>query len=188
MRQVYILVVMIVASLFFVSISQAADATAWNGTKWGMSKEQLVNLFKDQIVHLDSIETFGPSGLYADIGLNDYKIGNYLYKVRFLMDSSSHLLSQINISSVDKPTKARYYILEKMLVGKYGQWAYKSEDNTPKERISRRVMLDRSENIKAVWYVKNTAINLTYLNLGDGIKPILSLCYKRKGSEVDDNL
>jgi hypothetical protein len=158
-----------------------------------MSKSEIIELFKNEIVHLNKVENY--KSMYAEIGLNDYKIGNFLYNVRFLMDRSSGLLVQVNISKspnnplVKNATRADYDVLERLLFDKYGKWSYKSEDKEPDKRVSRGVVIDGTTSIKTTWNFKSSTIELTYLELDSNIPPILTLSYKKKiASTTKDKL
>ncbi len=191
MKKVMIILSLIAILLTGISVyaQQPADIQGWNGAKWGMSKAEIMKLFKDEIVLLDKKESYMRS--YAEIGLNDYKIGNYLYNVRFLMDGSTNKLLQVNITkspnnSITKGvTKTDYEVLERLLFDKYGKWSYKTEDKTPDERISRTVVLDGSETIRTSWNLKSTVIELSYTKLASNMPIYLTLTYKQK--KVADN-
>lgn len=178
------------AVLFFFlflghGIAQTDDISGWNGTKWGMSKVEIVELFKDEIVQLGKKGIYS-GNRYAELGLNNYNIANSFYDVIFLMDSTG-ALSQINIQPGTligvlpsgerlertkgplgvSSSRVNYNTIEKLLFEKYGKWSYQKED--------------RSE-ITTTWDFQSTTITLSFMDLKYPLSPRLILTYKQRGS------
>jgi hypothetical protein len=166
-------------------IAQTDDISGWNGTKWGMSKIEIMELFKGEIVKLEKKETYSHAR-YAEFGLNNYKIGNSYYDIRFLMDSTG-ILSQVNIKpgtligvlpSGERLERNKnnlgvvasrddYNKLEKLLFEKYGNWFYQKS-----ERLK----------ITTTWEFPSTTIELNFSDLGYPLPTMVILTYKPRGT------
>jgi hypothetical protein len=184
MKKAFIML-MILSFAFPLCAQDFDDIQGWNGVRWGMTNAEILETFKGEAIQLPRPDNY--KSHYADIGLNNYKISNNTYNVRFLMSRTTNTLLQVNIAPTGNISKTNYDILEKLLFDKYGKWAYKNEDKEPDKRVSRTIVLDGTVKILTAWNFKNTDIELSYNEIASDIR-FLTLSYKKRDNADNSKL
>ena len=79
------------------SFSQPADVYGWRGAKWGMTKQQIQDVFGDEVSEYQGNSPFQGEVNNAELFINDLPIENSSYKAIFVVDAKSKLLKWVYI-------------------------------------------------------------------------------------------
>ncbi len=80
MKRIIILVCMLIALIAIPASAQnVIDVKGWNVTIWGMTENELNDLFPNKIIKFNKREYLDKNKIYRDFGLQDFEIdGNEL--------------------------------------------------------------------------------------------------------------
>jgi hypothetical protein len=162
------------------------DVDGWSKAKWGMAEAEVWQAFQGEAVRFPERRNY--KNTYATIGIPDYRIGNYRFKVMFMLDSKTNLLTGVNIQPFDQDVgglllgnyrgpvpdgpgpEALFDELKPLLTQKYGQ-PTSSETSRTNEHI-------------AVWRFPTTTIQLNYSTVL-GIRSMVLNYRKNQKSDLD---
>jgi hypothetical protein len=154
-----------------------AAEPAWRASTWGMSNEEILQAFKAEAHKLATPEKFKDGIAY--VGINDLKINDTPFQVRFIMDPQSRLKEVILrvADSVQFPG-TRFAELDELLTLKYGKPAYSNDRIENDRRLGNVVILSDTVK-KRVWKQQSTTIELTYTAMPELKVRILTICYQQ---------
>ena len=156
----------------------AQDFMGWNKTHWGMTENEILEVFKDKIVRFDQTESYRDGKEFASIGMKDLEIINTKFNVSFVMDQDTKKLIRVTLQPADKTViPIMFKILEMELMEKYGTPFYR--DNTS---------ADRKTELLAAWYFPSTIIQLGYFAEADLSFRSLSIQYMQNSKKDYDKL
>lgn len=132
--------------------NNAKDVPGWNNTRWGMTEDEIKEIFKDKIVKLDTVEHYGNLKQYSSIGLKDIEIINTKFNVFFVMDEDTKKLVKVVLRHAEPFSIVfMFKLLEAELMKKYGPPFYR--DTTSES--------DKVE-LFAMWNFPSTQFRLYY--------------------------
>lgn len=155
MRRLFIIILIFESIIWGNSklFGQPKDVEGWSKAQWGMTEEQILEIFKGEVVRLDKVEFY--ENWYASIGINNLEIGGDKFYVHFLMNKKKKTLQQVNIIAKEEALQGIevvFEFLEQLLVEKYGKPSFKNE-----EEYKGRV----------IWNFPTTVIELSYLVISE---------------------
>lgn len=151
-----------IVMLFMASSSWAQDPIdikGWNNTLWGMTEDNIRQLFEGQITVIKKQE-IDDGKLYRNLSLNKYNIAGVDFDVLFEMGTADNRLRSVRLVCI--PALNSYFgRFEQLLTGKYGP---------PKSK-------DGSQSGKtASWFLPSTKIELIFSHMY-GFGNILNILY-----------
>lgn len=106
--------------------NNAKDVPGWSNTRWGMTEDEIKEIFKDKIVKLENIQHYANDKEYASIGLKDVEIIGAKFNVFFVMDQDTKKLVKVVIRHAEQfSVVIMFKLLEVELMKKYGPPFYK---------------------------------------------------------------
>lgn len=146
----------------------ADDPAGWNGAKWGMTEEQILQALPGQAVRLDPPEKFN----HARVHIPTLDLAGASFHVYFVPDEKGGLNSVLLSPEKEPPIGFDFLFqsLQNLLVEKYGQpWVSTEGHNT-----------------EIRWSLKTTTITLSRIKFPEFPNlQIISLQYKRKDPDLD---
>lgn len=156
------------------SHSQPKDVNGWKGAKWGMTIQQVKNVFGNEISEDPDAKEF--QGSITPLFIDSLAIGNSSYKVQFTFDAKSKFLKRVLIEPKNSITAiVSMKDLDERLTKKYGQPIWKQDENT-------RSM----EKLNRTWVFPSSTIELKYLKIKSTNGVFALLIYTKK--EEEENL
>lgn len=157
----------LISVLLFSAVPICAQSTfdikGWNDARWGMTENELKNIFKDTLIKTDKRQYMDDNKLYRDLKMSNFFIDGINFNVFFEMGSDNNKLKRVRL--VDLPAIPSYFNqLEHLLTMNYGTPLQKSETS---QALSR----DRYKK-SASWLFPSTKIELSYThsqNLSDSL-------------------
>jgi hypothetical protein len=144
---------------------RAADDAGWNKAKWGMTLQQVAQVYPEAR-QLPKPETYKQQGqsFASVLGIERFELAGAIYNVRFLMDASN-TLGGVILSRRDNITLATdHNVLEKLLTQKYGQPSIAKNDADGGRSVSwTPAGVSITLNHIAIPTIREFAIKLIYL-------------------------
>jgi hypothetical protein len=112
----------ILSYLCFTSISaHAADDAGWNNAKWGMTSEQIIQIYPEAraLAKPEKYEQVGEI-FNAVLGIERFELATQIYRIRFLMDAKNVLGGVILAHDDQFKMTVEQATLENLLTQKYG--------------------------------------------------------------------
>ena len=106
--------------------TQIKDIKGWRVTEWGMNKNHLQSLFKDEIDILEVPEEKGRNRI-CELCIKNFKINNEIFNIYFVTRKDNGELVQTILKLVDNDGvdfEAGFFHLERLLTLKYGKSHY----------------------------------------------------------------
>ena len=135
----------------FFLLQRPADVKGWSTTTWGMTEQQVIEMFKGKAVKVKEPEE-RKEGFFLKI--KDWEIGRQNYEVSFRFEPRKRTLTAVTLVPFEKNHDTLVDIaqdLEQQLVRKYGQ-------------ASHRKSKPRDENLTLDWNFSSTIIELTLIS------------------------
>lgn len=155
----------------FSDLAQPKDVEGWGKTKWGMTEEQLLNIFEGQVERLPRNEEC--HGGCATLRINDMEIEGSHFKVYLHLNYTTNKLDHVAIEPEgEHMDDAAFDSLIRMLIQKYGAPTSQKDDKNIFGQTKKRT-----------WIFPSTVIELSWMELS-GALTILN--YKPNNKE--DNL
>jgi hypothetical protein len=155
---------------FGIMYSQSnSEVAGWRGTKWGMSVEDVKNIFGSELSEIDNPEAF-PDDYYPFM-IRDYEIADQTYDVKFIFKKDSHTLYQIKIVKMLESGynwKNIIIELEAALGEKYGTPSFKNDNP-----------------YNCTWSLPSIKIELEYLK---GTICYIYLCYSQPNNDIKSKI
>ena len=150
----------------FCLSAMAADADiksveGWSNSRWGMTREEIAEVFKGQVVQLPKPEKFGYGE--ANTVIEQIQLCGELFKVWFLEDPKTQALKAVLIKPLKGEVQAgRDFLnpdtlfdgLHRLLIEKYGQPTV-ATDKKPDSTLRKRKMFSE-------WIFPHTIIELDW--------------------------
>lgn len=141
--------------MLFVTVSSWAqdpiDIKGWNNTSWGMTEENIIQLFGGKITKFAKQEV-DDGKFYRKISLDNFNIDGVNFNAVFEMGSVDNRLRRVRLIC-DPAISLHFSKFEQLLTSKYGQPKSKDETRTDKS---------------ASWMLPSTKIDLDYSHLSIG--------------------
>jgi hypothetical protein len=106
MKTIAILLALSIAVLAQQPIEHAAgseiakDIDGWSKAKWGMTEAEVWRAFQGEAIRFAEKRNYKDD--YAMIGIPNYTIGRSRFKIMFMLDSKTNLLTGVNIQPFDQ--------------------------------------------------------------------------------------
>ncbi|MFN7362255.1 MAG: hypothetical protein ACK5ZC_02875 [Pirellulaceae bacterium] len=125
------------------------DVKGYHRTCWGMTSEEIIEIFPSTIRKLEKRENYKDS--YAAYAIPEVSIGGFDATVEFQMSSVTDRLQQVLVRFAEPALfETGFQALMQMLADKYGTPAIQNGSET---------------DATAIWRFPTTTIELKYLNL-----------------------
>ncbi len=87
---------MVITFALGTSLAQTPkDVEGWRGARWGMTEDELLAAFKNEIIRVDR-RTYRIG--YSTLAIKDFEIFGDRYDVAFVMDNTDQKLLAVNLS------------------------------------------------------------------------------------------
>ncbi|MDQ3819286.1 MAG: hypothetical protein M3247_05555, partial [Thermoproteota archaeon] len=154
--------ILILFSLFLIlavpSSSQPKDVVGWQGTRWGMSEQDLIGVFGSRLKKLPKRMDF--LKWHVDYVIPEFQLENNIYTVFFQMDDKTNKLAQVlirlNEMESQIPREQIFNNLVSLLTREYG-----SPSGNADNRYSFLVKY-KGIDLSRTWKFPTTTIELGY--------------------------
>jgi len=159
-KKIFVLLIgMIFLGLNFGSVATAdIDILGWQKIKWGMSKDEVLKIYKTKI---------DEDGMY--ISLNPFTIKEFKFTVIFIFDEKDKIMAVTlrHIKNESLPNLWAFKVIKNLLIKKYSAFSITDDDG---------------QNIQHTWIKKSgTVIIGCYYSIIDA----MYLCYQPKPEVLD---
>lgn len=144
------------------------DTKGWYKAQWGMTEDQLLELFKDDIKKTERVDF---QDTYSTLEIDNYDLNNSKFRITFRMDKENNKLKEV-VLFCKIATACMFNDFENLLIEKYGSPT--KSDLTRDQLGSKRI---------STWILLNTKIDLSYNTASPSMHPFLSIIYKSSKKE-----
>ncbi len=107
------------------------DIKGWNTTSWGMTEDDIINMFPEKIVKIDQgKKQHSNSETFTPLKIQKYTVGDADLEIFFEMGVKDKKLQQVRMICRN-PLPSQFTDFEKLLIGKYGQPTHSAEPRSP---------------------------------------------------------
>jgi len=172
MRRFVIPIVCLLSCIFMANyvFAQPKDVKGWGKTKWGMSKEKIIDLYPGEVIPRND-----PKYPNIKLDMKNIKIDRYVFEAMFIFGPDNKL-TEVKLSPpVKNPVyEVDFVEIEKMLVAKYGAPAYRNKQRSALGGF----------DFDTTWAFPSTSINLSF---STELK-MLTIIYQPKSKSSSDKL
>jgi hypothetical protein len=134
------------------------EVNGWRDAKWGMTEEQVQELFKSEVTRLS--EEGRNDKYHSSIFIPAYEIEGTKFKVQFLFANVTNTLSKVTLSPTEETSllypQSLSKRIEALLTEKYGS-------PTSRTRPEDKQDIPEMASFEALWKFPSTIIRLGYL-------------------------
>lgn len=149
------ILVVVLLTLSSTTYSRPEDVLGWEGTRWGMSGEDIVKLFGGRVEKQPEFQLYGSGVLgYIVAGII---IKGELYAAYFQMDGADKLSEvHVRLQQMESPVPREdvFQSLEALLTEQYGAPDNRTDERSPKTSIE-------SLNLSRTWRFPTTTVELS---------------------------
>jgi hypothetical protein len=144
------------------------DTKGWYKAQWGMTEDQLLELFKGEIKKTERVDF---KDTYSTLEIDNYDLNNSKFRITFRMDKENNKLKEV-VLLCKIATASMFDDFENLFIEKYGSPI--SSDLKRDQLGSKRI---------STWILLNTKIDLSYNTASPPMHPFLSIIYKSSKKE-----